>query len=75
MYAAVGDHIHVNARRVGGAVRDGTIIEVRGDGGSPPYLILWAGSHSATLAYPGPDAQVSGSLHDAEGTGRPPTQG
>jgi hypothetical protein len=58
MYAAVGDHIHVNARRVGGPVRDGTIIEVRGAGGSPPYLIRWTDNQSPTLVCPGPDAQV-----------------
>ena len=58
MHAAVGDHIHVNARKVGGPVRDGTIIEVRGNGGSPPYLIQWTDSQSPTLVFPGADAQV-----------------
>jgi hypothetical protein len=63
MHAAVGDHIHIHARRVGGAVRDGIIIEVRGSGGSPPYLIRWTNGRGSTLAYPGPDAQVRASLH------------
>ena len=58
MYAHVGDHIHVNGRRVGGPVRDGTIIEVRGSNGAPPYLVHWAGVQIPALVYPGPDAQV-----------------
>jgi uncharacterized protein DUF1918 len=41
MHANVGDHIHVNGRRVDGPVRDGTILEVRGHDGSPPYLVRW----------------------------------
>ena len=58
MYAHVGDHIHVNGRRVGGPVRDGTIIEVRGSNGAPPYLVRWVGIQNPALVYPGPDARV-----------------
>jgi hypothetical protein len=58
MYAHVGDHIHVNGGRVGAPVRDGTIVEVRGSNGAPPYLVHWASSHNLALVYPGPDAQV-----------------
>lgn len=58
MHAKVGDHIHVNGRQVGGPVRDGTIVEVRGTDGSPPYFVRWDDSETPTLVYPGPDAQV-----------------
>ncbi|MEU8223648.1 DUF1918 domain-containing protein [Kribbella sp. NPDC048915] len=58
MYAQVGDHIHVHGHKVGCPVRDGTIIEVRGSNGTPPYLVRWVGLQNPALVYPGPDAQV-----------------
>jgi hypothetical protein len=58
MHANIGDHIHVNGRQVGSPVRDGTIVEVLGADGSPPYIIRWDGRETSTLVYPGPDAQV-----------------
>ena len=58
MYAHAGDHIHVNGRRVGSPSRDGTILEVRGPNGTPPYMVDWGGHRIPALYYPGPDAQI-----------------
>ena len=58
MFAAVGDRLVVKSTHVGGPVRDGEILEVRGPQGSPPYLVRWSDNGHETLVYPGPDAQV-----------------
>ncbi|CAN5198304.1 MAG: DUF1918 domain-containing protein [Nocardioidaceae bacterium] len=57
MQAAVGDRLHVRGKVVGQADRLAEIIEVRGEDGSPPYLVRHEDGHEA-LVYPGPDASV-----------------
>jgi hypothetical protein len=55
--AAVGDRIHVHGRVVGQQDHRGRITEVRGPGGSPPYLVVFEDGHEA-LVFPGPDAVI-----------------
>ena len=57
MKATVGDRLVVNATHVDGPVRDGEVIEVRGDRGEPPYVVRWSDGHEG-LYFPGPDAAV-----------------
>ncbi|MDQ4030884.1 MAG: DUF1918 domain-containing protein [Actinomycetota bacterium] len=57
MQASVGDRILVHGNVVGQADRQGEIIEVRGPGGSPPYVVRFNDGHE-TLVYPGPDAII-----------------
>jgi uncharacterized protein DUF1918 len=57
MQASVGDRILVHGNVVGQADRQGEIIEVRGPGGSPPYVVRFDDGHE-TLIYPGPDAII-----------------
>lgn len=57
MQAAVGDRFHVHGNTVGEPDRIGEIIEVRGSGGRPPYLVRFADGHTR-LVFPGPDAIV-----------------
>jgi hypothetical protein len=57
MKAAVGDRLVVNATHVDGPVRDGEVIEVRGEKGDPPYVVRWSDGHEG-LYFPGPDAAV-----------------
>ena len=57
MKAVVGDRLVVNATHVDGPVRDGEVIEVRGDQGDPPYVVRWSDGHEG-LYFPGPDAAV-----------------
>ena len=57
MQAVVGDRLHVHANMVGHPGRAGEIVEVRGAGGEPPYLVRFDDGHTA-LVFPGPDAII-----------------
>ncbi len=57
MQAAVGDRLRVHANIVGQPERTGEIVEVRGGGGEPPYLVRFGDGHTA-LVFPGPDAII-----------------
>jgi Domain of unknown function (DUF1918) len=48
---------HVHANIVGHPGRAGEIVEVRGAGGEPPYLVRFDDGHTA-LVFPGPDAII-----------------
>ncbi|GAA1953020.1 DUF1918 domain-containing protein [Catenulispora subtropica] len=53
----MGDRLHVHGTHVGDADRRGEIIEVKGPGGTPPYLVRFDDGHRG-LVFPGPDAVV-----------------
>ena len=57
MQAAVGDRFHVRGNAVGQPERVGEIVEVRGAGGEPPYLVRFDDGHTRLL-FPGPDAVI-----------------
>ena len=57
MQAAVGDRLHMHGRTVGTRDRVAEIVDVRGDGGQPPYLLRFDDGHES-LIYPGPDCVV-----------------
>jgi hypothetical protein len=57
MQAAVGDRLHVHASIVGHPERTGEIVEVRGAGGEPPYLVRFDDGHTS-LVFPGTDAII-----------------
>lgn len=65
MQAAVGDRLHVHGKAVGEPDRLGEIIEVRGTGGGPPYVVRFEDGHTG-LVFPGPDAVVEHSTVDRE---------
>ncbi|HEX2317531.1 MAG TPA: DUF1918 domain-containing protein [Streptosporangiaceae bacterium] len=54
MQAAVRDRLHVRGNMVGQPERTGEIVEVRGAGGEPPYLVRFDAGHTS-LVFPGPD--------------------
>jgi len=58
MYASVGDRLVVQSNHVDGPVRDGEILEVRHEDGSPPYVVRWSDTGHEALVFPGPDAEV-----------------
>ena len=66
MKAQVGDRIVIAPRSVGGGVRDGTILEARGEDGGPPYWVRWSDNGHEVLYYPGGDAHI-----DAAGADQP----
>jgi hypothetical protein len=51
--AQIGDRIVLAGERVDRLTRDGRVLEVRGPGGGPPYLVRWNDGHTGLL-YPGP---------------------
>ena len=57
MQAAIGDRFCVRGNIVGQPERTGEIIEVRGAGGEPPYLVRFDDGHTS-LVFPGPDAII-----------------
>ena len=57
MEAAQGDRIVVHGRNVGSSDRHGVILEVRGKGGHPPYVVRFDDGHEAVM-YPGGDFTV-----------------
>jgi hypothetical protein len=57
MQAAIGDQLHVHSNVVGHPERTAEILEVRGTGGEPPYLVRFAGGDTS-LVFPGPDATI-----------------
>ena len=58
MQAHKGDRIVVRGRNVGMHVRDGEVVDVPHEDGSPPYRVRWSDDDHETLMYPGPDAYV-----------------
>lgn len=58
MRANVGAQIVIRSPHVDEPVRDGEILEVRGQHGEPPFLVRWADTGHETLVYPGPDAEI-----------------
>ena len=57
MEATVGDQICIHGSIVGHPDKQGEIVEVRGTGGEPPYLVRFAGGQTSLL-FPGPDAVI-----------------
>lgn len=57
MQANVGDRMVVEGRTAETPRKDGEVLEVHGENGSPPYLVRWSDGHEG-LVFPGPDAHV-----------------
>jgi hypothetical protein len=57
MHANVGDELTVKGRRQGDEDRHGQIIEIRGENGSPPYLVRWRDGHQSVF-FPAADTGV-----------------
>ena len=57
MQATIGDRICIHGNVVGHQDKTGEIVEVRGAGGEPPYLVRFDDGHTA-LVFPGPDAII-----------------
>jgi len=66
MRATVGDRIHIRGHAVGDREKHGEIVEVRGDRGQPPYLVLF-GDGQTRLLFPGPDAVIEHPAQPGDG--------
>jgi hypothetical protein len=58
MHAKPGDHLVIQGHHVGETNKEGEILEVRGAGGEPPFLVRWSDDEHETLVFPGSDAVV-----------------
>ena len=58
MRANTGDKIIVGSHHVGMPQRVGEILEVRGEDGSPPYLVRWSDEDHTGLFFPGADTTI-----------------
>lgn len=56
--ARQGDLLIVRGRRVNIPDREAEILEVRGEGGRPPYLVRWSDDGREGLVFPGSDAKI-----------------
>ena len=57
MQAKVGDRLAVETHELDKKRREGEILEIRGEGGGPPYYVRWDDGHEG-LCFPGPDAHL-----------------
>lgn len=57
MRAEPGDDVVVRGRHVADEDRRGTIIEVHGQDGAPPYLVRWEDGHQSFF-FPASDTRV-----------------
>ncbi|MFC9929998.1 pyridoxamine 5'-phosphate oxidase family protein [Streptomyces sp. NPDC127190] len=58
MRAHLGDQLVIESPATGGARRDGEIVGLHHDDGTPPYDVRWSDTHDVTLVFPGPDAHI-----------------
>jgi hypothetical protein len=58
MKAHTGDRIVIVSTKLDGHVRQGHIVQVRNDDGSPPYLVEWDDDGQQALMFPGTDARL-----------------
>ncbi|MBK3624387.1 DUF1918 domain-containing protein [Streptomyces asoensis] len=58
MRAHLGDQLVVENTTTSGARRDGEIVGLRHDDGTPPYDVRWSDTDEVTLVFPGPDAHI-----------------
>ena len=57
MYAKVGDEVVIRGRHVADDDRQGTIIEIHGADGTPPFVIRWQDGHES-LFFPSSDTRI-----------------
>ncbi len=58
MKAQTGDRLIMKGTHVGDRQRVGVVIEIRGENGTPPYLVRWQDNGHETLCFPGADARI-----------------
>jgi hypothetical protein len=66
LHARPGDRLVIRRHRVGEPARDAEILEVRGDGGMPPYIVRWADDGRIGYLIPGSDAFVQPLGHEPD---------
>ncbi|MFI6445669.1 DUF1918 domain-containing protein [Kitasatospora sp. NPDC050543] len=58
MKAAVGDQLIIEGPTTGTPRRDGEVVALHHEDGTPPYDVRWSDTGRVTLVFPGPGAHV-----------------
>ncbi|MBJ6629153.1 pyridoxamine 5'-phosphate oxidase family protein [Streptomyces sp. I4(2020)] len=66
MHAHLGDRLVVESPATGVVRRDGEIIGLHHEDGTPPYDVRWSDTDDVTLVFPGPDAHIEHPEAEAE---------
>ncbi|MFB7596164.1 pyridoxamine 5'-phosphate oxidase family protein [Streptomyces sp. NPDC056160] len=69
MHAQIGDRLLVESPVTGVTRRDGEIVGLHHDDGTPPYDVRWSDTGEVTLLFPGPDAHVRHLVREEAPTG------
>ncbi|MGW1911636.1 DUF1918 domain-containing protein [Streptomyces sp. NPDC002076] len=64
MRAHLGDQLIVESPATGAGKRDGEIVGLHHEDGTPPYDVRWSDTDEVTLVFPGPDAHVRPLHHE-----------
>ncbi|MGA5037779.1 pyridoxamine 5'-phosphate oxidase family protein [Streptomyces capoamus] len=64
MRAHLGDQLVIESQATGAARRDGEIVGLRHEDGTPPYDVRWSDTDEVTLVFPGPDAHIRHPEHE-----------
>jgi nitroimidazol reductase NimA-like FMN-containing flavoprotein (pyridoxamine 5'-phosphate oxidase superfamily)/DNA-binding XRE family transcriptional regulator len=75
MRAHLGDQLVIESPTTGVARRDGEIVGLRHEDGTPPYDVHWSDTGEVTLVFPGPDAHVHHLEHGQPGAASGPAPG
>ncbi|MFF9077534.1 pyridoxamine 5'-phosphate oxidase family protein [Streptomyces sp. NPDC014735] len=67
MRAHLGDQLVIESPATGAVRRDGEIVGLHHEDGTPPYDVRWAETGEVTLVFPGPDAHVRHLAHEPGG--------
>ncbi|MEU1694858.1 pyridoxamine 5'-phosphate oxidase family protein [Streptomyces hirsutus] len=73
MRAHLGDRLVIESPATGATRRDGEIIGLHHNDGTPPYDVRWSDTRAVTLVFPGPDAHLLHPGHEP-GTAREPSR-
>ena len=73
MRAHLGDQLVIERATTGAAKRDGVIVGLHHEDGTPPYDVRWSDTDEVTLVFPGPDAHIRHLEHGRPGSTRAPS--
>ncbi|MFF7795658.1 pyridoxamine 5'-phosphate oxidase family protein [Streptomyces sp. NPDC007991] len=74
MRAHLGDQLVIESPAIGVTRRDGEIVGLHHEDGTPPYDVRWSDTDEVTLVFPGPDAHIRHVEHGQPGTTRGSSQ-
>ncbi|MER6787268.1 DUF1918 domain-containing protein [Streptomyces sp. NPDC000658] len=73
MRAHLGDQLVIERTTTGAAKRDGEIVGLHHEDGTPPYDVRWSDTDEVTLVFPGPDAHIHHLEHGQPGSAHAPS--